>query len=91
MHDKTSEEKFYDVLAIELELAVAKTADRTLSTIFIGGGTPSLTNLDLFEKFIKPVKENFNFAPNIEFPLGCNPESINLEVLSEFFYLLQLF
>ncbi len=82
MHDKSHEEKFYDALAVELELAVEKTADRTLSTIFIGGGTPSLTNLDLFEKFIAQVKEYFTFAPNLEFSLECNPESINLEVLT---------
>lgn len=82
MHDKSSETKFYEFLAIELELAVEKMSDRTISTIFIGGGTPSLTNLDLLEKFIMQVKQNFSLAPNVEFSLECNPESVNLNVLS---------
>ncbi len=82
MHDKPTEAKFYQFLAVELELAIEKISDRTISTIFIGGGTPSLTNLDLFEKFIQQVKQNFTLAPNLEFSLECNPESINLEVLS---------
>ncbi|HDL02034.1 MAG TPA: radical SAM family heme chaperone HemW [candidate division Zixibacteria bacterium] len=82
VHDKPTEAKFYQFLAVELELAIEKISDRTISTIFIGGGTPSLTNLDLFEKFIQQVKQNFTLAPNLEFSLECNPESINLEVLS---------
>lgn len=82
VHDKPTEEKFYELLAVELELAIESVSARTISTIFIGGGTPSLTNLDLFEKFIRLVKQNFSLAPNVEFSLECNPESINLEVLT---------
>ena len=69
MHDKSQEEKFYQALAIELELALEKISARTISTIFIGGGTPSLTNPELFNKFIKQVKSNFTLAPNLEFSL----------------------
>ncbi len=82
VYDSSQEEIFYNALAVELELAVEKISDRTISTIFIGGGTPSLTNLDLFEKFIQKVKQNFSLVPNVEFSLECNPESINLEVLT---------
>ena len=82
VHEKSHEEKFYQALAIELELALEQFQDRTISTIFIGGGTPSLTNLDLFEKFVKQVKSHFTLEPRVEFSLECNPESINLDVLS---------
>lgn len=83
LHNKPLEDKFYDALETELELAIDKLPERTLSTIFIGGGTPSLTNLDRFDRFVQKIQEYFTLAPNLEFSIECNPETVDRDVLTQ--------
>lgn len=49
-----------------------------LETIYIGGGTPSLLNKEDFDQILG----EFNFAPNPEITVECNPESINSDLLA---------
>ncbi|KAA3634483.1 MAG: coproporphyrinogen III oxidase family protein, partial [Calditrichaeota bacterium] len=81
VHHKNLEEKFYLAIDKEIELASDTLSDRSVSTIFIGGGTPSLTDLDLFEKMLAKLHEHFEIFPDVEFSMECNPESVSLEVL----------
>jgi coproporphyrinogen III oxidase-like Fe-S oxidoreductase len=48
-------------------------------TIFIGGGTPSLANLDLLTGLLDYIKSKLNFAENTEFTMEMNPEDISPE------------
>ncbi|MEW5994838.1 MAG: radical SAM protein [Candidatus Zixiibacteriota bacterium] len=47
LHDPQLEDRFYEALLAETELAAQQLdeSNREISTIFIGGGTPSLTSL----------------------------------------------
>lgn len=54
---------------------------RKVDTIFIGGGTPSILSISQFEKIMKALKENFEFAEQLEFTIECNPNSLNEEKL----------
>jgi len=51
-------------------------------TIFIGGGTPSLANLDLLTELLDYIKSKLNFAENTEFTMEMNPEDISPEKLA---------
>ncbi len=53
-------------------------------TIFIGGGTPSMANLDLLEELISTVKKNLQFSKNFEFSMEANPEDITKDKISGF-------
>ncbi|HMV42567.1 MAG TPA: radical SAM family heme chaperone HemW [Leptospiraceae bacterium] len=61
--------------------------DYTFDTIFIGGGTPSLANLDLLKDFIEWVRSYLKFSPNTEFTMEMNPEDISEEKLVQLFNL----
>ena len=62
-------------LAAELELAAAKLGGPTVQTVFIGGGTPSLLGGERLAQAVKSVRDNFDFAADVEVTTEANPES----------------
>jgi oxygen-independent coproporphyrinogen III oxidase len=71
--------------ALETELALAKETidpdNRILDTIYFGGGTPSLANLDLLRALLIKIRAIFIFDKNLEFSFEINPESIDSDRL----------
>lgn len=59
----------------ELEYYAAKTPDRTLTSIFFGGGTPSLMPAWIVEELIARAEQLWTPADNIEITLEANPTS----------------
>ena len=55
--------------------------DLEYKTIFIGGGTPSMANLDLVEDLILFIKKNLPISKDFEFTMEANPEDINSNFL----------
>jgi len=83
LYDKNLEGQFYDALLRETELLAARYADsdREISSIFIGGGTPSISNLTLMGEWLDLLRSQFDIGDDIEFSIECNPESVTLEKL----------
>lgn len=52
------------------------TEGRRLSSIFFGGGTPSLMPPSLVEGLIDAAERHWGFAPDIEITLEANPNSV---------------
>lgn len=52
-----------------------------LSTIYIGGGTPSSLSIDLLEMLFSTLNENLKLNELLEFTFECNPEDINIDLL----------
>lgn len=52
-----------------------------LRTIFIGGGTPSLLAVPLWEQLLKTIRSEFDLSQLVEFTVECNPESTTAELL----------
>ena len=50
---------------------------RPITSLFFGGGTPSLMNLSFLEKLINHIQKNYHFAPDIEISLEANPDTID--------------
>jgi len=86
LFDSGLEKQFYDALRIETELCAQEYAgsDHEISTIFVGGGTPSLTNSDFLAEWLSLVRRLFVVPPGIEFSIETNPESVTLENLTVF-------
>ena len=46
-------------------------------TVYIGGGTPSLLNLQQLESILKRIRENFSLISNPEITIETNPADLN--------------
>jgi oxygen-independent coproporphyrinogen-3 oxidase len=54
---------------------------RKLSTIFFGGGTPSMFESSQIAAILQALDSQFGFDPEIEITLEANPEGLDLEKL----------
>jgi oxygen-independent coproporphyrinogen-3 oxidase len=62
-------------LGTELQLAAERLDGPTVSTVFVGGGTPSLLGGARVAKLLDMVREHFALAPDAEITTEANPES----------------
>lgn len=69
-------EKLLDDLAIEIK----SHAGAKLSSIYFGGGTPSLLNPLWIKKILNQIQENFICSTAIEVTLEANPGTIDLSL-----------
>lgn len=58
--------------------------DYTVSTIYIGGGTPSCLNEEWIAAIMEGIFECFNVADDAEISIECNPGTLNLNKLLAF-------
>ncbi|HMR18269.1 MAG TPA: radical SAM family heme chaperone HemW, partial [Sphingobacterium sp.] len=61
----------------EVELRADYLEDKTVHSIYFGGGTPSLLDAVDIHKFIDRVAQYFNIAPNAEITLEANPDDLD--------------
>lgn len=54
-----------------------------IDTIYFGGGTPSLLEINDLNLLIDALYKNYNIANKIEFTLECNPDDLSKEKLKE--------
>jgi oxygen-independent coproporphyrinogen-3 oxidase len=73
------QEAFVTRLLRELA-AIAPWAGR-LETVFVGGGTPSLLRVDLWERLLAGLHERLAFAHAAEFTVECNPETVTPDLM----------
>ncbi len=75
--------EFFEALKTETRLAAESMGDirREISTIFIGGGTPSLINAESLADWLEQVNTHFTLSDDLEFSIESNPESVTLENL----------
>jgi len=74
--DALPEEAYGKALIQDLEHDLADVQNRTLSTIFIGGGTPSLLSPVFYKKLLQEIGVRIALAPNIEITLEANPGTV---------------
>ena len=72
--------KYLDSLETEFK---AKYRNEEIETIYIGGGTPSVLNIDELKKLFKIIKK-IKLKANFEFTIECNINDINLEKVKLF-------
>lgn len=67
-----------------LQKQAQKTQDKVVSSIFFGGGTPSLASADFVETIIKTVQSLWQTVPLPEISLEGNPDSLNADKMLGF-------
>jgi len=77
-HFSTSDKKRGEVLnAIENEIAQkARYSDEKISTIYFGGGTPSILDVKQINSIINKIYQEFNVEENAEITLEANPDDL---------------
>ncbi|MGD1852362.1 MAG: radical SAM family heme chaperone HemW [Cyanophyceae cyanobacterium] len=55
-----------------------------LTTIFFGGGTPSLLSVEQFRRILQALKARFTLAPTVEISMEMDPGTFNREKLAGF-------
>lgn len=73
---------YAEAVCRELDRRAAPLKARRLSSVFIGGGTPSLWDAYALEKVLHHVAEAFGNAPR-EVTVECNPTSFDSEVAAK--------
>jgi oxygen-independent coproporphyrinogen-3 oxidase len=67
------ESEYIQALLADLEQDLPLALGRTIETIFIGGGTPSLFSAEAIHALLQGVAERLPLAPNAEITLEANP------------------
>ncbi len=68
-----------DALIAEFKYFADRIEPQTVTSIFFGGGTPSLMQPDTVHRIIEGVKEQFSVASDMEVSLEANPTSAEAE------------
>ncbi|MGN6468790.1 MAG: radical SAM family heme chaperone HemW [Rhizobiaceae bacterium] len=78
-HQPVDQERFAAAFAREMETIAARTGERTISSIFLGGGTPSLMRPETVGAILDAVAANWHVPDGIEITLEANPSSVEAE------------
>jgi oxygen-independent coproporphyrinogen-3 oxidase len=78
-HGGVEEARFVRALAAEIEATAERTGPRTVSTIFFGGGTPSLMAGASVAALLDAVARHWHVAADVEVTLEANPTSVEAE------------
>ena len=70
------EPRFVRAFAAEIAATAARVPGRTVSTIFFGGGTPSLMQPATIAAVLDAVARHWHVAPDAEITLEANPTSV---------------
>lgn len=71
--DALPETRYLDALQADLEAALPKVWGRGVSTVFIGGGTPSLFSPDAIDRLLTTIRTRLRLAPDAEVTMEANP------------------
>lgn len=78
-----NKEALVDALCNEIQLRQDYLENKKLSTIYFGGGTPSLLTSSELDKIISTIKEYFEIIPGAEITLEANPDDLIPEKIRE--------
>jgi len=78
------EDEYLAALMRDLEAALPQVWGRTVQTVFIGGGTPSLLSPAGLDRLLAGVRSRLTLAPTAEITLEANPGAIEAEKFAAF-------
>ncbi len=87
-HAQTGElpEKAYiDQLIMDLETQLSFVQNRTIHSVFIGGGTPSLFSPEAYVELFARLRAHLNIPNDIEITLEANPGTIEADRFAGYF------
>ena len=68
--------RYVDALLVDLDQEATRAAGRTIESVFLGGGTPSLFAPDEISRLLAGVRERFDVADDVEITMEANPGTV---------------
>ncbi|MGH6760715.1 MAG: radical SAM family heme chaperone HemW [Phyllobacterium sp.] len=78
-HQPVDQPRFAAAFAREMETLRQRTGNRTVTSIFIGGGTPSLMKPETVGHLLDTISGQWHVPDGIEITLEANPSSVEAE------------
>lgn len=71
-------DRYTEILISQIQNWSQKLKDKTVDTVYFGGGTPSLLGTKRLIEIFKNIRNSFKITPDCEITLEANPSSGNL-------------
>ena len=81
--NREEEEVYVSALMSEIDHYAQQLEGKTISTVFVGGGTPTLLPPEHLDKILGSIKTHFNLSQDCEITIEANPATIKQENLAE--------
>ncbi len=81
-NDLLIKEMYVNALCSEIEFKGRLYEHNKVTSIFIGGGTPSSLETNYIVKIMDAINQSFNVSNYAEITIECNPGTVNFESLS---------
>ena len=76
-------DKYIDALLVEAALRKNELNSETITTVYLGGGTPSLLSITQLSKLVNGLKKVFDFSDLEEFTIEVNPDDVTPECIQQ--------
>lgn len=76
-------DRFVDTLVEEIRQKGEANPGRSLETLYLGGGTPSLLSSAHLEKIINAIHRYHTFRASPEWTMECNPDDLNIGMVKK--------
>ena len=83
-HGSIPEQAYLAALITDLESALPQVWGRRVSSLFIGGGTPSLLSAKAVDSLLAAVRARLTLVPDAEITMEANPGTVEAEKFSGF-------
>ena len=84
VYDKSVRERYTKALCEELRLWADMRSYRRLSSVYIGGGTPSWLELPLLSEIMETVRKYYIVENDAEITIECNPGSAGPDIFKSY-------
>lgn len=78
-----AQSSYVDLLEREIRCRGHYFSNRTVETVFFGGGTPSLLEIDDLTRILASLRNQFKFSPDAEITLEVNPATLTEQKLAD--------
>lgn len=83
--DSSYHEAYVKALINEIEYKAKNYSDRLITSIFIGGGTPSLIDGQYIELILQEIRKEFKISETAEISIESNPGTLDANKLKTYF------
>ncbi|MCW4117048.1 radical SAM family heme chaperone HemW [Aurantimonas sp. MSK8Z-1] len=78
-HEPVDQERYVAAFRRELAVMAARSRGERVTSIFLGGGTPSLMRPETVAAILEAIAANWTVAPDAEITMEANPSSVEAE------------
>jgi oxygen-independent coproporphyrinogen-3 oxidase len=75
--------QFVEALVLEIHYAARQNPYQSVGTIYFGGGTPSLLEIEQIAQILDVIYDSFNVVDNVEITFETNPDDLSLAYVSQ--------